>query len=212
MTTRSDISAVLAASPLVGHDEWRWLTGADPALEQRVRAAMPVPAVEAAVLVPLVEHADGLAVLLTERAAGLNHHAGQISFPGGRIEAGDRDPYAAALREASEEIGLQPELVSFGGYLPQHPILTGYRVTPAVGFLAPGYALRLDAGEVHDAFEVPLRYLFDPANHRPRRRVLGSVTLETVEIPYRGRTIWGATCGMLLTLRGLLHGRQAQTA
>jgi 8-oxo-dGTP pyrophosphatase MutT (NUDIX family) len=212
MTTRSDISAVLAASPLLGHDEWRWLTGADPRLEQRVRAAMPVPAVEAAVLVPLVEHRSGLTVLLTERAAGLNHHAGQISFPGGRIEAGDRDPYAAALREAREEIGLAPELVSFGGYLPQHPILTGYRVTPAVGFLAPGYALHLATAEVHDAFEVPLQYLFDPANHRPRQRRLGGVTLDTVEIPYRGRTIWGATCGMLMTLQGLLHARQAQPA
>jgi 8-oxo-dGTP pyrophosphatase MutT (NUDIX family) len=212
MTTRSDISAVLAASPLVGHDEWRWLTGADPVLEQRVREAMPVAAVEAAVLVPLIEHPEGLAVLLTERAAGLKDHAGQISFPGGRIEAGDRDPYAAALREAQEEVGLPPELVSFGGYLPQHPILTGYRVTPAVGFLAPGYALRLDAAEVHDAFEVPLQYLFDPANHRPRRRLLGSVTLEAIEIPYRGRMIWGATCGMLMTLRGLLRAREAQPA
>ena len=212
MTTRSDISAVLAASPLVGHDEWGWLTGADPELERRVRAAMPAQAVDAAVLIPLILHPEGLSVLLTERAEGLKDHAGQISFPGGRIEPEDSDPWAAALREAREETGLRPELVSFGGYLPQHAILTGYRVTPAVGFIAPGYALRLESAEVRDAFEVPLRYLFDPANHNLRRRLLGSVTLESIEIPFAGRTIWGATCGMLMTLRDLLQAREAQPA
>jgi 8-oxo-dGTP pyrophosphatase MutT (NUDIX family) len=212
MMTRSDICAVLAPRPLVGHDEWRWLTGADPALESRVRAAMPPNAVEAAVLVPLVEHAAGLSVLLTQRAADLKDHAGQVSFPGGRIEPCDRDPWAAALREADEEIGLQPQRVSFGGYLPQHPILTGYRVTPVVGFLTPGYTLTLGAAEVEAAFEVPLSYLFDPANHRPRLRRFAGEALAGIEIPYAGHTIWGATCGMLLTLRALLAAAQAQPA
>ncbi|MFI4890759.1 MAG: NUDIX hydrolase [Steroidobacterales bacterium] len=207
--TKPDICAVLEPAPIRRPDEWYWLTGASAELQERARAASPERLVAAAVLVPLVEREEGFAVLLTQRSAALKDHAGQISFPGGRIEAADTDPWEAALREAQEEIGLQREWISFAGYLPDHPLLTGYRVTPVVGFVAPQYRLALDAAEVHDAFEVPLDFLFDAANHRPRMRTLGGVTLETIEIPYAGRTIWGATAGMLLTLRRLVRESKA---
>jgi 8-oxo-dGTP pyrophosphatase MutT (NUDIX family) len=173
---------------------------------------MPEQQVAAAVLVPLVERDEGFSVLLTQRSTELKDHAGQISFPGGRIEAGDASPWEAALREADEEIGLRREWIAFGGYLPDHPILTGYRITPVVGFVVPQYRLALDAAEVHDAFEVPLDFLFDAGNHRPRLRVLGGVSLETIEIPYAGRTIWGATAGILLTLRRRVQEAKVATA
>ncbi len=198
---RADICAALLPAPQRGADEWYWLTGASAELRDQVQAAMPERSVDAAVLVPLVEREQGFTVLLTQRSAALKDHAGQISFPGGRIEAADEGPWEAALREAEEEIGLRREWISFAGFLPDHPLLTGYRVTPAVGFIAPQYRLALDAAEVQNAFEVPLDFLFDAANHRPRMRTLGGVTLETTEMTYGGRTIWGATAGMLLTLR-----------
>lgn len=206
--TKSDICAALQATPVSRGDEWHWLTGASPELRLAVRAAMPARMVAAAVLVPLVERDEGFSVLLTERSAALKDHPGQISFPGGRIEAGDASPWDAALREAQEEIGLRREWVSFAGYLPDHPILTGFRVTPVVGFVVPHHRLALDAGEVHDAFEVPLQYLFDPANHRPRERTLRGVKLQTTDIPFLNHTIWGATAGMLLTLQRLVEERR----
>lgn len=207
--TKADICAALQAVPVQRADDWYWLTGASAELQDRVRAAMPGTAVAAAVLVPLVVRDEGFSVLLTQRSAALKDHAGQISFPGGRIEEADADPWEAALREAYEEIGLRREWISFAGYLPEHPILTGYRVTPVVGFVVPEYRLELDTGEVHDAFEVPLEFLFDSANHRKRMRNLGGVPLETIEIPFGERTIWGATAGMLLTLRRLVREGKA---
>jgi 8-oxo-dGTP pyrophosphatase MutT (NUDIX family) len=207
--TKADICAALQPVPIRFGDEWYWLTGPSAELRDRVRAASPERLVAAAVLVPLVERDGGFSVLLTQRSASLKDHAGQISFPGGRIEAADSDPWEAALREAREEIGLRREWISFAGYLPDHPILTGFRITPVVGFVAPQYRLALDAAEVHDAFEVPLDYFFDAANHRSRMRTLGGMTLETTEIPYGDRTIWGATAAMLLTLRRLVRERKA---
>ncbi len=209
--TKSDICAALQPTPVLRGDEWFWLTGASPELRLRVQAAMPARMVSAAVLVPLVEREEGFSVLLTERSFALKDHPGQISFPGGRIEPGDASPWEAALREAQEEIGLQRDWISFAGYLPDHPILTGFRVTPVVGFVVPHHRLALDAGEVHDAFEVPLRYLFDEANHRPRERMLGGVSLRTTEIPFLNHTIWGATAGMILTLRRLVQERRPTT-
>lgn len=168
------------------------------------RAWFPTHPVPAAVLVPLVARADGLTVLLTERATELKNHAGQISFPGGRIEASDVDPVRAALREAHEEIGLDPRFVSVAGYLPDHLVTTGYRVTPVVGFVTPGFELLLDATEVQDTFEVPLEYVFEPANRKSRRRKLGDAEIELCDIPYREWNIWGATAGMLVTLHRLV--------
>ena len=156
---------------------------------------------------PLVERRE-LTVLFTQRATQLRNHAGQISFPGGRIESADGSPVAAALREAREEIGLAERFVSVIGYLPDHLVNTGFRVTPVVAFVQPDFELLLDAQEVQDTFEVPLGFLFDPANHhRHRRRATGSdEEVEFFDIPFGGRNIWGATAGMLLTLYRLCVG------
>ena len=110
------------------------------------------------------------------------------------------------LIDRPSEIGLAPEHVEFAGYLPDHLVGTGFRVTPGVGFVDAGHALQLAAAEVHDAFEVPLDFVLDAANHQPRLRTIGGVTLETHDIPYGDRIIWGATAGMLMTLRRLLRG------
>jgi 8-oxo-dGTP pyrophosphatase MutT (NUDIX family) len=155
------------------------------------------------VLVPLVHHADGLSVLLTERAADLRNHPGQISFPGGRIETGE-SPLDAALRETEEEIGLDRRHVEVLGYLPCHLIVSGYCVTPIVAAVQPGVPLRLDPVEVAGTFEVPFAHVMDPANHRARVRKFGDEEVEVFDIPYGARNIWGATAGMLLTLCRML--------
>jgi 8-oxo-dGTP pyrophosphatase MutT (NUDIX family) len=182
-----------------------WLAGAPPELIAQVRGLLPPGRVPAAVLVPLVEREAGLTVLLTQRAATLKDHAGQISFPGGRIEPEDSDAWHAALREAHEEIGLSANCVEFAGYLPDHVVVTGFRVTPVVGFVSPDYELRIAKSEVHDVFEVPLSFILDAGNHKSRRRKLGDLSIEVYDIPYGERNIWGATAGMLMTFRRLLQ-------
>jgi 8-oxo-dGTP pyrophosphatase MutT (NUDIX family) len=180
-----------------------WLIpGLSAADSSRFRALFPTDPIPAAVLVPLVERPDGLTVLLTQRATQLRHHAGQISFPGGRIEPEDPDPKAAALREAREEIGLDSRFVNVIGYLTDHIVISGFRVTPVVSFVRTGFELLLDPTEVQDTFEVPLSFIFDPANHRTRRRRfgMGEAEVELCDIPYGDRNIWGATAGMLITL------------
>jgi 8-oxo-dGTP pyrophosphatase MutT (NUDIX family) len=185
------------------------LGGLEPELTAKYRAYLPANPRPAAVLVPLVHHADGLTVLLTERAADLRNHPGQISFPGGRMEAGE-SPLEAALRETEEEIGLDRRHVEPLGYLPCHLIVSGYCVTPIVAAVAPGVPLRLDPVEVAGTFEVPFVHLMDPANHRGRIRKFGDDEVEVFDIPYGTRNIWGATAGMLLTLCRLLDGKGAR--
>jgi 8-oxo-dGTP pyrophosphatase MutT (NUDIX family) len=172
------------------------------------RALLPATAVPAAVLVPLVERETGLTVLLTQRATQLRTHAGQVSFPGGRMESTDADPKATALRETYEEIGLDPRFVTVVGYLPDQIILiSGFRVTPVVSFVRPGFELLLDATEVQETFEVPLSFVLDPANHRKRQRRFrfGDAEIELPDIPYGDRNIWGATAGMLIALYRVLQ-------
>jgi 8-oxo-dGTP pyrophosphatase MutT (NUDIX family) len=204
---RTHIRESLARRPSGPSEEMLWLADAAPDVLDRLRTSRPTALVPAAVLVPLVEREEGLTVLLTQRATTLKDHAGQISFPGGRIEPDDVDPWRAALREAYEEIGLSETFVEFAGYLPDHWVGTGFRVTPVVAFVNPGYDLRIATAEVHEVFEVPLEFILDAANHKARQRVLGGVTLEVYDIPYGDRNIWGATAGMLLTLRRVLQAR-----
>jgi 8-oxo-dGTP pyrophosphatase MutT (NUDIX family) len=203
--SKAHIRESLDPRPSTPDEDMPWLAGASAEVVSRVRASLPARQVPAAVLVPLVEHATGMTVLLTQRAETLKDHAGQISFPGGRIEPGDRDAWHAALREAYEEIGLMQSFVEFAGYLPDHQVITGFRVTPVVGFVNPDYQLRIAKAEVHDVFEVPLDFILDTANHKSRRRTLGDLTYEVHDIPYGGRNIWGATAGMLMTLRRMLQ-------
>ncbi|MFO7277835.1 MAG: CoA pyrophosphatase [Pseudomonadota bacterium] len=185
------------------HEREAWLIPGLTAEQTRpLLELLPSDPAPAAVLVPLVERDEGLTVLLTQRATQLKNHAGQISFPGGRIEPHDGGPVGAALREAREEIGLEAHFVEVAGFLPDHVVTSGFRVTPVVGFVRPGFELRLNAREVDDIFEVPLDFIFEPANHRVRRRRLpgSDVELDLYDIPYGERYIWGATAGMLLTL------------
>jgi len=154
-----------------------------------------------------LDRPQGLSVLLTRRASHLPHHAGQISFPGGRLESGDADAAATALRETEEEIGLDRRFISVVGYLPDHLIpISGYRVTPVVSFVTPGFELKTDPREVEEAFEVPLGFLLDPANHVPRQREYSGVSVEFIDMPFGPHHIWGATAGMLYTLYRLLCG------
>jgi 8-oxo-dGTP pyrophosphatase MutT (NUDIX family) len=169
-----------------------------------VRDYFPAAPAAAAVLVPIVDHEAGLSVLLTQRASHLKRHAGQISFPGGRIESTDEGPLAAALRETEEEIGLAREHVTFVGYLEPQLVLSGYWVTPVVGFVRPGFTLELDEREVESTFEAPLAHILDAANHRLRERLIGATPVQVYDIPYGPHHIWGATAGMLMGLYRLL--------
>ena len=202
----------LEPRPSAPEEDMQWLAGAPPHVLERIRASLPMRRVPAAVLVPLVGRDEGITVLLTQRAATLKDHAGQISFPGGRIEENDADAWGAALREAQEEIGLSERFVEFAGYLPDHWVGTGFRVTPAVGFVNPAYDLRIATAEVHDVFEVPLDFILNAENHKARMRQIGGVMLEVYDIPYGDRNIWGATAGMLLTLRRLLQARPPEAS
>ena len=155
----------------------------------------------ASVLCGLVSRESGLQVLLTKRAEHLRHHAGQISFPGGRIEAGDVDPYQAALREAQEEIGLQAESVSFIGYLDPMVTITGFKVYPVVALISPDYVAEPDGVEVSDLFEVPLALFLDAGNEKPFVLEFQSVTRRLIEFQWLQHRIWGATASMLINLR-----------
>jgi 8-oxo-dGTP pyrophosphatase MutT (NUDIX family) len=158
-----------------------------------------------AVLVPLVDRAAGPSILLTVRSAALRQHAGQISFPGGRLDARDSDPLATALRETYEEIGVAAEYIEPLGFLPDHLVLSGFRITPVVAWLRPGFVLRVDSAEVAEVFEVPLTHVLDMSNYQPVRRSLRGFEVETHDLPFGPHVIWGATAGMLHSLRELVQ-------
>ena len=157
----------------------------------------PIPA---AVLVPVVMRPSGLTVLLTQRTADLPSHAGQIAFPGGKVDADDDGALAAALREAEEEIGLSRAFVEPLGFLDAYRTVTGFAVAPAVALVREGFELTLNAREVADAFEVPLAFLLDPANHQRQSREWKGARRYFYAMPYEGRFIWGATAGMIRNL------------
>jgi 8-oxo-dGTP pyrophosphatase MutT (NUDIX family) len=162
------------------------------------------PLVSAAVLVPIVTNPEGLSVLFTLRTPHLSAHAGQVSFPGGRVEPGDADETAAALRETEEEIGLPPNRIRLIGRLDTYVTRTGFRIHPLVGFVAPPLALAPDPQEVADVFEVPLDFLIDPVNRRRESRLYQGRERFFWAIPYGSRYIWGATAGMVVNLSELL--------
>ena len=158
--------------------------------------APPAPLAPAAVLIPIVARHE-LTVLLTQRTEHLKRHAGQIAFPGGRMEPTDHDPIATALREAEEEIGLAPSFVEPLGYLDAYRTGTGFRIFPVVSIVRPGFDLKLDAREVADAFEVPLAFLMDEANHRTESRLWRGQERRFYAMPFEQRYIWGATAGIM---------------
>jgi len=158
----------------------------------------------AAVLIGLVNRENGPTVLLTKRTDHLKDHAGQICFPGGRIEPDDASVEAAALREAEEEIGLPPEKVEIIKRLSHYDTSTGFRIHPVVGWIEPPFDTKLDAFEVAEVFELPLAFVTDPTNHQRQSYIRGEQRRSYYVLPFEGRFIWGATAGMLVNFSKLL--------
>lgn len=174
---------------------------ADPVM-RAIAAVRPIR--PAAVLVPIVDRPEPT-VLLTQRTTELSSHAGQIAFPGGKIDPTDESPLAAALREAREEIGLEPRLVHPIGYLDLYLTTLGYRIVPTVARIEPDFKLALNAAEVHDTFEVPLCFLMQPINHQRHSREWNGMVRHFYAIPFADRYIWGVTAGILRNLHDRIY-------
>lgn len=173
--------------------------------DERVDLVGSGASAEAAVLAGLVPREDGTRVLLTRRNDGLRHHGGQVSFPGGRVEPGDRDPAAAALRESCEEIALGASQVQALGYLDPFVTVSGFRVTPVVAVVDPAFVPVPQPEEVAEVFEVPLAYLMDPGNLRSVEIEFRGRPRRVLEYAWPGQRIWGATAAILLNLRRRLE-------
>lgn len=158
----------------------------------------------ASVLVPLVDRATEITVLLTQRTDDMPSHAGQIAFPGGRRQAGDADAVATALRETEEEVGLSRQFVDVVGAIDSYRTGTGYEITPIVGIVSPGFTIHADPREVADVFEVPLEHFLDEVNHKIGSRIYQGRERRYYAMPYGERYIWGATAGMLKNLHFIL--------
>ncbi len=196
---RDAIVARLAAAPPLEE-----LMTADDLEKQMLASQRPLK--PAAVLLLVINHAPQPTVLFTQRTAHLADHAGQISFPGGRCDAGDESPEHTALREAHEEVGLHPGRVQVLGRLPEYRTSTGYAVTPVVGWAEPPLEYRPHPHEVDDVFEVPLAFLLDVRNHRYESAFYRGRVRKYWAMPYGERFIWGATAGMLVTFQRILAG------
>jgi len=159
----------------------------------------------AAVLIPIIAHPQEATVLLTHRAAHLKDHAGQIAFPGGKIDARDKSPIDAAMREAHEEIGLDQDHIEFLGLLDPYLSSTGYRIVPVVGLVSPRFILRPDPREVASVFEAPLGFLMDPSYHEEHEREWRGATRRYFAMPYMDNYIWGVTAGILRMLYERLY-------
>ena len=194
----------LAAAPDHDPDHWH-IAGQPLSMLPAARAAMPSALRAAAVLMPIVDRPRAPTLLMTARAGHLRHHAGQVSFPGGGIEADDADVLAAALRETREETGIEARFIEPLGFLPDQVVLTGFRITPVVALLRPEFTLQVDTTEVTEVFEMPLEFLIDPGNFRPVRRVLRGVEVTLNDLNYEGRDVWGATAGLLQVLHTALR-------
>jgi 8-oxo-dGTP pyrophosphatase MutT (NUDIX family) len=160
---------------------------------------------DAAVLVPVLARSP-LSVLFTLRTPRLSAHAGQVAFPGGKMDPRDPTPAAAALRETEEEIGLDPRGVTLVGELDPYLTATGYRVVPVLGRVTPPQEFRLNHDEVEEIFEVPLSFLMTPANLQRKSRVLAGRERHFYELEYQGHTIWGATAGIIAALYRRMFG------
>ena len=170
------------------------------ALQQKLTSDL----MAAAVLIPIITREASLSVLLTERSPDLKQHAGQISFPGGRMDAADSDIRATALRETHEEVGIDPANVEIIGYLEPNPTVTGYAVTPVVALVELRQELIIDPLEVKSAFEVPLPFLLDEGNQRSAEREFEGVMVPIAEFNFGQYRIWGATASMLIQFRQFL--------
>lgn len=159
----------------------------------------------AAVLVPIIDHASEPTILLTKRSETLTKHAGQVCFPGGRVDDTDENEIAAALRETEEEVGLNRTFIEISGVLDTYLTGTGFEITPVVGLVQPGFDLELEEGEVTDVFEVPLSFVLDRENHKRESAFWQGYERHYYHMPYNGYKIWGATAAMLVNLCDVLE-------
>lgn len=160
---------------------------------------------DAAVMIAAVERPEGASLILTKRTEKLRSHSGQIAFPGGRIDPGDPTPEFAAIRETEEEIGIGAETIEIVGRMPDYISGSGYRISPVLGVAKPDFVLTLNADEVDDAFEVPLSFLMNPANHTRGSRVWQNRERFFYDMPFGERRIWGVTAGIIRTLYERLY-------